>query len=464
MDVNVKTPLWLIALSTLAPAVHGADLMQLYRAAQDNDPTFSAARATLLAGQEKVVQGRAYLLPTLNASGNTTWNENEIGPHGKPATYHPQYNSNTYQLTLTQPIFRWQNWVAYDQSRLQSAQAEAAFAQARQELILRVAQAYFDVLTNEENVAALSASKEAIAQQLLLAKKSFEVGTATITDTHEAQSRYDLAVAREIQAKSELEIKQSALQAIIGRAAGALSTWRADAELAAPKPAAMSEWVTAGETNSLPVQIQTFNAEIADREVGKQSAGYLPSIDLVANRGMTKTTTLVSGRPGNLETDFNNVGLQINIPLFTGGMTTSKLREAQANRSAAEATLEATRRNGALAAREAYLGVTNGLAQIHALRAALVSSQSALKSNRMGYEVGVRINIDVLNAENQVYQTRRDLAKATADTVMAQLKLKAAVGTLDEADVAQVNTLLAPNTTQQAAAAPVSPEPLVFPR
>lgn len=433
-------------LSLFAAQLHAADLMQVYREAQDNDPNFAAARATLDAGREKAPQGLSGLLPSLSLSGNTSWNENQLSTHNGPTLMKPNYNANGWQLTLSQPVFRWQNVVAYDQAKLQVAQAEANFAQASQELILRVAQAYFDVLYASENLAALRANKAAIAQQLELAKKSFEVGTATITDTHEAQARYDLASAQEIAADSELELRQRTLQALIGKEAGPLAPTRKDAEILPPEPADMNRWVEAAEKDSLAVQIQQANADIAEREISRQRAGHYPTLDLVANHGYNKTYNSING--SQFDTDFSNIGLQLNIPLFQGGAVLSKQREAAANRNAAQSGLEASRRNAALAARQYYLGVANGLAQIKALRAAQASSLSALESNKLGYEVGVRINIDVLNAENQVYTARRDLAKATFDTLMAQLRLKAAVGALDEAALAQVNALLDPSSAQ----------------
>ncbi|WP_428826389.1 TolC family outer membrane protein [Azonexus sp. IMCC34842] len=442
----MKKLAWMLLSPLLASPLHAADLMQVYRAAQDNDPTFAAARATLDAGREKMPQGRAGLLPSLTLSGNTVWNQNEIAAHNGATFAKPNFNSNGYQLTLSQPLFRWQNWVTYDQSKIQVAQAEANFAQARQDLILRVAQAYFDVTYTIENLRAVRANKTAIAQQLESAKKNFEVGTATITDSHEAQARYDLAIAQEIAAESDFEIKQHALQAIIGREAGGLAAPRKDAELTPPQPNDMNQWVAAAEKDSITVQIQQAAADIAAREEDKQRAGHYPTVDLVANQGYSKSyasTTL-----GMLDTDYKNVGLQLNIPLYLGGQVVSRQREAAANRSAAQSNLETARRGAALAARQYYLGVANGLAQVRALKAALVSSQSALESNKLGYEVGVRINIDVLNAENQVYVTRRDLAKATLDTLLSQLRLKAAVGSLGDDDVAQINALLDPGTAQ----------------
>ena len=436
----MKKLAWLLLSPFWAAPLHAADLMQIYRAAQDNDPAFAAAQSSREAGREKAPQGLAGLLPSLTLSGNTVWNENKIP--GREFNF----NSNGYQLTLSQPLFRWQNWVSYDQAKLQVAQAEATYAQARQDLILRVAQAYFDALYAAENLKAVRANKTAIAQQLESAKKNFEVGTATITDTHEAQARFDLAQAQEIAAENDLDVRHRALQAIIGKEPGALAPARKEAQLTPPQPADMAQWVSAAEKDSITVQIQQATADIAAREVDKQRAGHYPTVDAVVNQGTTKSFNSFSG--STLETDYQNAGIQLNIPLFQGGATVSRQREAAANRNAALSGLEAARRNAALAARQYYLGVVNGLAQVRALQAALVSSQSALESNKLGYEVGVRINIDVLNAENQVYVTRRDLAKATLDTLMGQLRLKAAVGALSEDDLTQINGLLDPSAAQ----------------
>jgi outer membrane protein len=443
----MKKLAWLLVSPLLASPIYAADLMQVYRDAQNNDPTFAAARATLEAGREKAPQARAGLLPSLTLSGNTVWNDNDIKLGASP-TRQQRYNGNGYQLSLSQPLFRWQNWVSYDQSKIQVAQAEANFVQARQDLILRVSQAYFDVIYAIENLTAVRANKAAIAQQLESAKKNFEVGTATITDSHEAQARYDLAQAQEIAAESDLEVKQHALAAIIGKPAGPLASTRKDATLTVPQPNDMNQWVAAAEKDSIAVQLQQATADIATREMDKQRAGHYPTVDLVANQGYAKSQSFTITGPTALESDVRNIGIQVNIPLFQGGLTVSRQREAAANRNAALAGLDAARRSAALSARQYYLGVTNGLAQVKALKAALVSSQSALESNKLGYEVGVRINIDVLNAENQVYVTRRDLAKATLDTLMAQLRLKAATGALGEEDIAQINTLLDPSTAQ----------------
>ena len=426
----------------LASPAFSADILQIYREALTNDPQFVAARATVEAGREKLPQGLAGLLPTITSTANTTGNRNSYNYHVDPAAqrFDRSYNSNAWNLNLTQPLFRWQNFIQYGQAQLQVAQAEANFAQASQDLILRVSQAYLDVLYAGESLVAVRANKQAIAQQLELAKKSFEVGTVTITDTHEAQSRFDLASSQEIAAESDLEVKRYALRVIVGKDPGELNRLRAQATLSPPLPASMDKWVDAAEKDSFAVQAQEAAAEVAQKEIERNRAGHYPTVDVVANYGQT-ASILSATAPGRMEATPRNIGLQLTVPIFQGGMVNSKTREAVANRDAARASLESARRTATLNARQAYLGVVNGLAQVRALEAALISSTSALESNKLGYEVGVRINIDVLNAENQLYTTRRDLAKARFDTLMSQLKLKAAVGALGEADLEQINPL-----------------------
>lgn len=432
-----RTP-FLVGALCFTTSAFAADLLQIYREALSNDQQYLAARAIAEAGREKGPQGLSGLLPIVSASANVMYNDNTFSPDHQPSTS-KSYRTNGYNVNLTQPLFRWQNLVQYDQSKLQVVQAEANFAQASQDLIVRVAQAYFDVLNAQENLKAVRANKQSIAQQLEQAKKNFEVGTATVTDSQEAQSRFDLAVAQEIAALSDLDVKRYALSVIVGKESGDLNTLKPQAELKSPQPANLAAWVDAAAKDSFAVQAQQAAAEIAAKEVDRTRAGHYPTLDAVANYG--ESHSAVSNAAAMQNTTARNIGLQLNIPIFQGGYVNSKTREAIANRTAAEAALESTRRGVALNAQQAYLGVVNGLAQVKALEAALVSSKSALESNKLGYDVGVRINIDVLNAEQQVYATVSNLAKARFDTLLAQLKLKAAVGTLSEADLEQINPL-----------------------
>jgi outer membrane protein len=428
-----------LGLACLSFQAFPAGIVQVYREALVNDAQYAAARATVEAGRERLPQGLAGLLPSIGATAGSAWNENRYRSGGQPSS-RSDYNTHAYNVSLTQPLFRWQNVVQYGQAQWQVAQAEAVFAQSSQDLILRVAQAYFDVLYAQENLAAVRASKETIAQQLAQAKQNFEVGTATITDTHEAQSRYDLSIAQELAGTSELEVKRYALRVIVGREIGELARLRADARLLPPQPASMESWVEAAENDSFRVQAQQAALEVAQREVEFARAGHYPTLDVVANYGRNDAGASSSGGSG-LQTDTRNIGLQLSIPIYAGGVHRSRTREAIAERSAAQSLLENARRTATLDARQSFLGVVNGLAQIQALDAALVSSVSALEANKLGYEVGVRINIDVLNAEQQVYITRRDLAKARFDTLLAQLGLKAAVGALSEDDLEAIGPL-----------------------
>lgn len=435
----MKRTSWLLPLLLATMSAQAADLLQVYRQAQDYDAVFATAKANLEAGRERGPQGLAGLLPSLSLSGNTVWNDNRLDSGG--VSVDRQYNTNGYSLTLTQPVFRWQNWAAYDQGKLGVALAEAQFVQARQDLILRVAQAYFDVLNAQVNLQAARAQKAAIGQQLEQAKKNFEVGTSTIVDTYEAQSRYDLATAQEIASDNDEEVKREALRVIMGEVPESLAMLDTQKPILPPQPVTIAPWVEAAQKDNVTVQIQQKNSEIAAKEVSKVRAGHYPTLDVVANRGHNKAIS-GAGAGGVVDTDFNNIGLQLNVPIFQGGYVSSKGREAAANYNASLSSLESARRNAALSARQSYLGVVNGLAQIKALEAAHASSKASLESNKLGYEVGVRINIDVLNAEQQLFITRRDLAKAYHDTLMARLRLKGAVGSLDESDLQEINALL----------------------
>ncbi len=426
----------ILACGSLSLQAHALDLAQVYQEALANDPVYASARAALAAGQEKTVQGRAGLLPTIALSGDHSRSEGERP--GVPGSRNVR--SNTHSISLSQPLFRWANWEQYQQGKLSSAASEAQFAQARQDLIIRVSQAYFDVLAAQDTLASVQAQKTAITEQLASAKRNFEVGTATITDTHEAQARYDLAVAQEYAAQSDLDIKRNALRQIIGKPADALAGLRPGTQLNAPQPAQIDPWVESAERSNYGVVGQQLALEIARREIGRNRAGHMPTVDLVASRSHQHGATLTSATAGTTRSD--SIGVQWSIPLFSGFGTSSRVREAIALEDKARNDLESVRRNAAQGARQAFLGVTSGLAQVRALEAAERSSQSALEANVLGYQVGVRINIDVLNAQQQLYTTRQNLARARYDTIVNGLRLKNAAGALQEQDVVEVNRLL----------------------
>jgi outer membrane protein len=426
----------LVSSALFSLSAQAADLVQVYKQALANDATYASARASLSAGQERTVQGRALLLPTVSASGQHLKNDGEVS-FEKTGFVDKENSSGQVQLQLTQPLFRWANWESYQQGKLSAAAAEAVFAQAQQDVILRVSQAYFDVLTAQDNLTATQAQKAATTEQLASAKRNFEVGTQTITDTHEAQAAYDLVVAQEFAAQNDREVKRTALQQIIGQAPGALAPLRTGVTVASPQPATLEPWVSAAEEQNYGVTGAKLNVEIAKREISKQRAGHMPTLDLIANS--TRQTS--TGPNGGINKN-NAIGVTWNVPIFNGFAVTSKVRESIALEDKARNDLEASRRLAAQTARQAFLGVNSGLAQVKALEAAEVSSKSALESNKLGYQVGVRINIDVLNAQRQLYTTQKDLSKARYDTIMNGLRLKSAAGSLKEEDLEPINGLL----------------------
>lgn len=428
----------------LLPTPAGAeDLLQVFRDARNYDAQFGAARYALQAGLEKLPQGRALLLPTIGLTSSFTRTTLDIDGRGpNPATPATRtFSTGTYQFTLSQPVYRPQNSAQYDQAEFQVRQAEAVFGQAAQDLAVRSAQAYFDVLSAEDTLALVRAQKAAISEQLAQAKRNFEVGTATITDTHEAQARYDLSTAQEISAQNDLEVKRRTLQQVTGKAYDKLRPLRSDVKLAPPNPNNMQSWVEIAEKQSFPVLIQEAASEIASLEMKRARVANYPTVDLVATIGQTNQTGSNIAATGSLVTP-TSIGLQLAVPLYQGGALSSREREAAANYEKAKQDLESARRASALSSRQSYLGVINGIAQVSALEAALVSSQSALDSNKLGYEVGVRINIDVLNAQQQLFSTRRDLANARYNTITNYLRLKAAAGSLREEDLTEVNKAL----------------------
>ncbi len=419
--------LLLAAMLGASATAQAADLLETYHAARANDPVFAAARATQRAGQEKLAQGRSLLLPSVNLTANSKIND----------TTASRYNSHRYDVNLVQPLFRQQNWQDYIAAELQVAQSEAQFRNAGQELILRVARAYFDVLIAQDSVQLAEAEKTAIFEQLQQAKRTFEVGTATITDTHEAQARYDLVSAKAIFEQGNVEIKKSALQQLTNSKPGSLRPLGAQFKPELPQPAAMEKWVEQAQQRNPQLAVAQAAAELAEKEMMRNRGGHYPTLDLVASYSENFTILGLGG-----DSSSKVVGVEFKLPLFQGGATQSKWREAEANRDGARAELENARRNTAVKTSQAYLDVVTGIAQVQALRQALKSGESLLQASKLGQEVGVRTNLDVLNAQQQLYTTRRDLYQAQYNYLIGQLRLKAAAGTLVEEDLARVNQAL----------------------
>jgi outer membrane protein len=431
------------AMGAFLPAAVAEDLVSIYHDAVANDPTLASARATWMATQENVPQARANLLPSVTLAANATETNFYEKLHTDPAVSvsqrFPQYQ---YTVTASQPLYRKQNVVALDQARQTLGQSDAVLSSAQQDLIVRVAQAYFDVLLARFTIELTVSQKAAVSENLAQAKRNFEVGTATITDTNDAQAKYDQIVAQEIAAHNDFDNKVAALRAIIGRQPKELRPFEAKYDPQPPTPNAPDVWIDAALHDNSQVRIAQSNYDIAVLEVDRQRAGHYPTLDLVAsfNQGYfgAGTQVTISSFVANDQRQ-GQIGVQLNVPLYLGGSIDSKVRQAVAGQEKARQDLEAARRAAELLAQTAFTGVTSGAAQINAFRQALVSAQVSYDSTKLGLEVGVRTNLDVLNQQQQVYQTRFNLAQAYYNFILSSLKLKQAVGTLSEVDVEEVN-------------------------
>ncbi|UCE32659.1 MAG: TolC family outer membrane protein [Burkholderiales bacterium] len=431
---------WLVAGLALgaAPAASAYDLLQAYRDALAYDAQLAAARAQLAATRERVPQAQAGLKPSVAGSVNLTQQYNSVD-NPNTGTNDSDYLAQQYAVQLSYPLYRLQNVEAVEQSKLSVSLGELQFAEAEQDLVLRVAEAYFDVLAAQDNLGAIQAQKRAISEQLAAAKRNFEVGTTTITDQQEAQARFDLVTAQEIAASNQLDTRRSALVVLTGKTVAEIDLLRAGVTLAAPQPASDRAWIEQARASNLTVQQAQAASEIAKREIDRQRYTGRPTVDLVSSLSHVRNAS--SSVPG-LNVSGATIGLQVAIPLYTGGAVDARVREAIALYDRSQRDLENARRQADQAARQLYSTLMAGLAQVSALEAAERSSQLALESNQLGYEVGVRINIDVLNAQQQLYTTQRDLASARYGVIVGGLRLRRVAGSLGESDLNAVNALL----------------------
>lgn len=427
----------------ISVGAQATDLMETYRLAQTSDPVFASAQQALRAAEQKIPQARAGLLPTLNVTGNSGNTQAQTTFTGTPEIDRSMQAWN-WSLQLTQPLVRASNWYAYTQSEYLVAQATAQFEQAKQDLLLRVAQAYFEVIVAQEGIAAAQSQVTALNEQLAQVQRGFEKGTHSLTDVDETRAKLGQARSQRVATQSELESKQAAWERVTGQPPTQLLGLRAEAAPLPPPPQEGRAWMAQAKSSNPLVRAQQAAVEVARREIKKSRAEYLPTLDLVASRGSNySSSSLTTPTDYSTNATTSQVGVQLTIPLYAGGATNSKVLEAVANMNKAQADLEAASRQAAADAQQAYVGVVNGLAQIEALQSARVSARSAIKGNQVGFKLGIRINSDVLNAEQQWYQVQRDWTKARYDTLLQGLKLKAAIGSLSEEDLQGVNVMLA---------------------
>ncbi len=430
--------LLIFGVSFLHAPLNAADLMDIYQEALDQDAQYAAARAEHRAAQEKIPQGRAGLLPTISFSG--LLRRQLINTSRGPEVTNDR---SGLTITATQPLFRMENFVAYEQSKIQVMQADSQFIIAAQDLILRVAQAYFDILIAQFDVRVEEDQKKAIERQLKQAKANFEAGNSTIVDTNEAQARFDLTVSRLIIAGNTLEVNKRKLQKITGRYPGVISRLHKnhDANLFVLKYTNMEDWLAVAEQNSLTIRVQRSVLEIAEHEVERAKAGHYPTLDLVALYSDQKGVGgSITGR--GIDLTSKEIGLQLIVPIFSGFAVQSRVREALANQERVLQDLNNTHRDTELKVSQEYLNTTNGMALVKAQTEAVRSSQSQVESTKLGQEVGIRTEVDVLNAQGLHSIARRDLGRGYYNLLISRLRLEAEAGELDEEDLVQINEVL----------------------
>ncbi|HEX4843287.1 MAG TPA: TolC family outer membrane protein [Limnobacter sp.] len=405
-------------------------LVEAYRLAEQQDAKHQAAKAQRMADQTAPALGRAALLPQLSASAKVERQDNTYESFGQQIQ--AQRNPGTYALVLNQALFRPQAWATYKQSQLLAEQGELRFQSATQQLVLRVSEAYFAVLAAQDDLHNLTVQQNAVQEQLVFAKKNFEIGNATITDQQEAQARFDLIASQTLAAQNALAVARLGLQTLIGRPVGDLQSLAANFEPATPTPSDAQAWAHMARQQALEVQQAQVGLEIARRELDKSRHGHLPTLDFTAQRVETEQQVFdaATGRPFDIGVNNTTLGLLLNLPIFSGGATHAVVKQQAALLDKTRSDLDFAQRIAEQHAQSAFLNLSTSIAQVNALRTAQQSSALALQANRTGYDVGVRSNIDLLNAQQQLSAIERDLAQAKYRSLLAMLQLQATVGQL----------------------------------
>lgn len=434
-------PLSLAITAALALPAQAQNLLDLYQSAKTFDANYQSAKSLYLANVARGEQARAGLLPNIGFGLDA----NRIDAGSDIATFERKYGNQNATLRATQPLYRPANVAAAEQGKKLAELAQAQLIAAYQDLIVRVSQAYFDVLAAEDNLAFVKAQRTAVSEQLASARRNFEVGTSTITDTREAEARSDLVLAQEIAAENDLRVRKLALDQATGRAGAEPKPLLVPVVLPPVLPDEVAPWVAESQELSPAIVQAELNLEIAQLETQKAQAGHKPTLDLIGSYNVTHNngSANVSG-PQDYRTNVAAVSLNFNLPLFAGFAIQNRVKETVALEEKSRSDLDAATRGVAQNTRAAFFGVQSGLGQVKALEAAEVSSQSLLDATKLGYEVGVRINIDVLNAQTTLFDTKARLARARYDVLVGELRLRQANGSLKEEDIYPINALLAP--------------------
>jgi outer membrane protein len=354
-------------------------------------------------------------------------------------------NSSTWDVTLRQNIFRWQNWATLRRANAQTAQAEADYSAAQQDLILRTSEAYFNVLAAQDTLEAAVAAHDAIGRQLEQSDKRFEVGLIAVTDVQEAKAAFDSATAALIQAKRNLATAQERLRELTGETFDVLEKPGADMPLAGPNPASPEDWVQLAMQQNARLISSRLAADITRADIGFERGGHFPTLDVVVSRSHFDSEATISGSSaGDIDSDSDDtvVSLQVTVPIFSGGATRSRVRQAQFLNIAARERLERTARETEREARDAYLGVNSEVARVQSLRQAVESAMTALQATEAGYEVGTRTSVDVLEARRRLFEAQTNYARSRYDYLLNVLRLQLAAGTLDREGLEEINALL----------------------
>lgn len=419
---------------------YAEDLISVYKLAHQNDPKFRGARSVYLAEREKLPQARAGLMPTLNARASRDRNNNETITDsfilGRPSARF-EYSSSEYSLSLNQTVYNAAVFSGLNQAKAEVRRAEAEYAAAAQDLIVRLAQVYFDMLLAQDHLEFSHAEKVSIQRQFEAAEGRLKVGLATITDVHDAKARFETAEAQEIEAENSLQDKREALRELTGRPPESLARVGANMPLITPDPSDINQWVGKSLTQNYSLLAKREAADGAHEEIRRQRAGHYPTLDLVGTRTRNDANGSMSG-PG-IRMDNTVVGLQLNVPLFQGGLVNSRTEEAAYRYDAAQQEFEAIRRATERATRAAYRGAEGGVAKVRALVQAVVAGESALSAKTEGFAAGINTNMDVLDANRDLYRAKRDLSSARYDYLLNLLRLKQAAGMLSENDIVQIN-------------------------
>jgi outer membrane protein len=433
-----------LLLSLLSIIITGSikaeNLADVYELALQNDPLLRAAEATYRAGKENKRQGIAGLLPTLSVSGSTNWNEYRVEEQ-----LQDQYNSNSYLANLNQPIFRLDKWFQFERGTALSEAAAAEFAYQQQETMIRVASAYFNVLNSIDSLNAARAEEKAIGRQKDLAKKRFDVGLAAITEVQETQAAFDLTVVSRIAREAQLDSAQETLTSIVGRDIKLLSPLIDEFEISLPDPLDRESWVSLGLQNNYQLKSAKLQRDAAQASARGSASNHLPQIDLV---GRISQSTSKQGKFGGfiqnplfgIEQDTRQYSIQFTLPLYAGGAISSARRQAYANYDRSKEQAIYTERSTIKDVRSNHFGVQTQVANVTARKQALASAESALEATQVGYEVGTRNTVDLLDAQKRLFQAQRDYTSSRYEYIISMLRLKASVGSLNPNDLMKISS------------------------